>query len=86
MSLNVPGWRRFDRPDKQNRKVLQGGQNVGGANRTKGVPAQSARPAAVLRNPVGGACPRRSANRLLSDGLSYIFCLLYAINISFTFF
>jgi hypothetical protein len=36
MSYNVPGIRRFDRPNKQT-AGLQGGQNVAEQNTTKGV-------------------------------------------------
>ena len=35
--------RRFDSPDKQNRKVLQGWQTLAEKNTTKGVPAQAFR-------------------------------------------
>jgi hypothetical protein len=72
MSFNVPGWRRFDRPDKQNRKVLQGGQNVGEQNRIKGVSSAKRSPDCGFVNPVGGACPGRSANRLLGDVLAFL--------------
>jgi hypothetical protein len=71
MAFNVKGKRRFFAPDKRKRGAFFRAQkNVAEKNGTKGVPAPSAHPTAVLRSP-SRPNGRRSVYRLLSDGLVF---------------
>jgi len=56
-------------------EALQAGWNVGEENRTKGVPALSARPTVVFRIPEG-ANSARSANRVLYDVCAALIILM----------
>ena len=61
LAHNVSGIRRFDRPDKRNRQVSQGGQTVAEGNPAKGVPAPQRTPGRGFPEPEP---PGRAAKRI----------------------